>query len=59
MEKVSDREVVARVTSAQIKTPQDLVRRLAPRYVVVFDASATTLLEPAATPAGDQPTPVR
>jgi len=59
MEKVSDREVVARVTSAQIKTPQDLVRRLAPRYVVVFDASGTTLLAPAATPAGDQPTPVR
>ena len=37
------REVVARVTAEQIKTPQDLVRRLAPRFEVIFDASACKL----------------
>jgi hypothetical protein len=26
-----------------IKTPKDLVRRLAPRYEVIFDATGTTL----------------
>lgn len=45
MEKVSDHEVLARVTSAQIKTPKDLVRRLAPRYELIFDARATKLFE--------------
>jgi hypothetical protein len=43
MEKVGAREVVARVTADQIKTPQDLVRRLAPRFEVVFDATGCTL----------------
>ncbi|HEB53098.1 MAG TPA: hypothetical protein ENI87_07590 [bacterium] len=45
LEKVSDTEVVGRVTAAQIKTPNDLIRRLAPRYQVVFDARGTALLE--------------
>ena len=45
MEKVSDREVRARVTAEQIKTPKDLVRRLAPRYEVIFDARGTKLFE--------------
>ncbi len=38
MDQTGPREVVARVTAAQIKTPQELVRRLAPRFEVVFDA---------------------
>jgi hypothetical protein len=37
MEKTGDREVTARIAAEQIKTPQDLVRRLAPRYEVIFD----------------------
>jgi len=45
MEKTGDREVTARVTADQIKTPKDLVRRLAPRYEVIFDAQATKLFE--------------
>lgn len=44
MEKTGDREVTARVTAAQLETPQDLVRRLAPRFEVVFDASGCSLL---------------
>lgn len=43
MEKTGAREVTARVTADQIKTPQDLVRRLAPRYEVVFDSTGCTL----------------
>jgi len=43
MAKTGDREVTARVTAKQIKTPKDLVRRLAPRYEVIFDATGTTL----------------
>ena len=38
LEKTGDREVTARITGAQIKTPEDLVRRLAPRFEVIFDA---------------------
>ena len=38
MEKTGDQEVTARITAEQIKTPAELVRRLAPRYEVVFDA---------------------
>ncbi|MBM3960343.1 MAG: hypothetical protein FJ306_00335 [Planctomycetes bacterium] len=37
MEKTGDREVTARIAADQIKTPQDLVRRLAPRFEVIFD----------------------
>lgn len=43
MAKAGDREVTARVTAKQIKTPKDLVRRLAPRYEVIFDVTGTTL----------------
>jgi hypothetical protein len=43
MEKTGDREVTARITAEQIKTPQDLVRRLAPRFEVVFDAKGCKL----------------
>tara|TARA_R110002096_G_scaffold20050_11_gene66898 strand:- start:228 stop:950 length:723 start_codon:yes stop_codon:yes gene_type:complete len=45
MEKVGDREVVAQITAEQIKTPKDLVRRLAPRFEVIFDARGTKLFE--------------
>ena len=44
MEKTGDREVTARITAAQLETPQDLVRRLAPRFEVIFDASGCSLL---------------
>jgi hypothetical protein len=43
MEKTDAREVTARITADQIKTPQDLVRRLAPRYEVVFDSTGCSL----------------
>lgn len=43
MDKTGPREVTARVTADQIKTPQDLVRRLAPRFEVIFDATGTKL----------------
>jgi leucyl aminopeptidase (aminopeptidase T) len=43
MEKTGAREVTARITADQIKTPQDLVRRLAPRYEVVFDSTGCSL----------------
>jgi hypothetical protein len=43
MEKTGPREVVARVSAAQIQTPQDLVRRLAPRFEVIFDAAGCSL----------------
>lgn len=38
LEKASDREVVAHIAGSQIQTPEDLVRRLAPRFEVIFDA---------------------
>ena len=43
LEKTGDREVTARITGAQIKTPEDLVRRLAPRFEVIFDATGCKL----------------
>jgi len=43
MAKTGDREVTAKVTAEQIKTPKDLVRRLAPRYEVFFDVRGTAL----------------
>ncbi len=43
MEKTGVREVTARITADQIKTPQDLVRRLAPRFEVIFDATGCSL----------------
>lgn len=45
MEKTGEREVRATVTAEQIKTPKDLVRRLAPRYEVIFDARGTKLFD--------------
>ncbi|MSR39453.1 MAG: hypothetical protein EXS02_11540 [Planctomycetes bacterium] len=35
-------EVTARITAEQIKTPEDLVRRLAPRFELIFDSSSCT-----------------
>ena len=43
MDKTGDREVTARIAAEQIKTPQDLVRRLAPRFEVVFDGAGCKL----------------
>ena len=43
MEQTGPNEVTARVNSAQIRTPEDLVRRLAPRYQVVFSAEDCTI----------------
>lgn len=43
LEKTGDREVTARITGAQIQTPEDLVRRLAPRFEVIFDATGCKL----------------
>ncbi|MBL8753407.1 MAG: hypothetical protein JNK15_08915 [Planctomycetes bacterium] len=43
LEKTGPREVTARITADQIKTPQDLVRRLAPRFEVVFDGKGCKL----------------
>jgi hypothetical protein len=43
MAKTGDREVTATITADQIKTPQDLVRRMAPRFEVVFDCSGCSL----------------
>jgi hypothetical protein len=43
LEKTGPREVTARITAEQIKTPQDLVRRLAPRFEVVFDGKGCKL----------------
>jgi hypothetical protein len=43
MEKTGPREVTARVAAAQLATPQELVRRLAPRFEVIFDATGCSL----------------
>jgi hypothetical protein len=43
MEQAGPREVIAHITADQIKTPQDLVRRLAPRFEVIFDATGCKL----------------
>ena len=43
MEKTGEQEVTAHVTAAQIQTPVDLVRRLAPRFEVVFDGTGCKL----------------
>jgi hypothetical protein len=36
MERTGEREVTATITAAQIQTPEDLIRRLAPRFEVIF-----------------------
>ncbi len=38
LEQTGDREVVGHITAAKIATPEDLVRAVAPRYQLVFDA---------------------
>jgi len=43
LEKTGDREVTARITAQQIQTPEELVRRLAPRFEVIFDAAGCKL----------------
>jgi len=43
MKKTGDREATARIRAEDIKTPEDLVRRLAPRFEVIFDATGCTL----------------
>lgn len=43
MEKTQVREVCAQVTAKTIVTPEDLVRWLAPRFEVIFDATGCTL----------------
>jgi hypothetical protein len=43
MEQTGEREVTARLTSARIETANDLVRWLAPRFEVIFDAKGCTL----------------
>lgn len=43
MEKTGPREVTATITAAQIQSPDDLVRRLAPRFEVIFDAAGCKL----------------
>jgi hypothetical protein len=63
MAKTGDREVTARITAEQIKTPSDLVRRLAPRFEVIFDATGCSLplgsSAATAEPAPEAPAPVR
>jgi hypothetical protein len=36
MERTGEREVTATIAAAQIQTPEDLIRRLAPRFEVIF-----------------------
>jgi hypothetical protein len=36
MKRIDQRTVVASIQGKDIRTPQDLIRRLAPRYQVVF-----------------------
>ena len=39
LDKTGEQEVTASITAEQIQTPEELVRRLAPRFEVVFDAA--------------------
>lgn len=43
MKQTGPREVAMHVTAETIKTPEDLVRWLAPRFEVIFDATGCTL----------------
>ncbi len=43
LKKTGDRQVTARIAAQDIKTPADLVRRLAPRFEVIFDARGLDL----------------
>lgn len=46
LEKTGDREVTARITAEQLRTPEDLIRWLAPRFEVIFDATGCSLQLP-------------
>lgn len=43
LEKTGDREVTARIRAEQLRTPEDLIRWLAPRFEVIFDATGCKL----------------
>lgn len=43
LEKTGEREVTARITAERLQTPEDLVRWLAPRFEIVFDATTAAL----------------
>lgn len=46
LQKVDERAVAVHVTAATVRTPEDLVRWLAPRFEVIFDARALTVKLP-------------
>lgn len=43
LDKTAENVVTARITADQIRTPEDLLRRLAPRFQVIFDGRGCTL----------------
>ena len=43
LELVGKREVVAHITAEDLRSPQDLMRRLAPRYQVIFAAGGCSI----------------
>jgi hypothetical protein len=43
LDKTGDREVTARITAEKVRTPEDLIRWLAPRFEVIFDATGCKL----------------
>jgi hypothetical protein len=43
LDKTGDREVTARIAAEQLRTPEDLIRWLAPRFEVIFDATGCKL----------------
>ncbi len=43
LDKTGDREVTARITAEKLCTPEDLIRWLAPRFEVIFDATGCKL----------------
>lgn len=43
LDKTGDREVTARITAEKLRTPEDLIRWLAPRFEVIFDATGCKL----------------
>ncbi|MBX3463670.1 MAG: hypothetical protein KF830_10890 [Planctomycetes bacterium] len=43
LEKTGDREVTARITADKLGTPEELIRWLAPRFEVIFDATGCKL----------------
>lgn len=43
LEKTGEREVTARITAEKLRTPEELIRWLAPRFEVIFDATGCKL----------------